>query len=65
MGLHKSNRLALEFSNYAAVDSSANGVEKGGSVIQSATISPWSSGQDEGQITKFELIQRKCMIVPR
>jgi transposase len=41
------------------VASFANGVARDIEAVRAATVSPWSNGQTEGQITKLKLVKRQ------
>lgn len=45
----------LQTAKLSLVSSFASGVEKDMTAVRSATISPWSNGQTEGQITRLKL----------
>ena len=49
----------LERARSSLVASFANGVVEDKAAVSAAIISPWSSGQTEGQITKLKLVKRQ------
>ena len=50
----------LEKARSSLVASFANGVIKDQAAVSAAITSPWSNGQTEGQITKLQLVKRRC-----
>ncbi|HEX5884658.1 MAG TPA: hypothetical protein VFY67_08925 [Pyrinomonadaceae bacterium] len=49
----------LDGAKDSLVGSFAGGVARDLAAVRNATISPWSNGQTEGQVTRLELIKRQ------
>jgi transposase len=55
----------IEGARVSLVASFARGVTHDQAAVRAAIISPWSSGQTEGQITRLKLVRRKCTVAAK